>query len=137
MYNTVTSEIFYSSATTAQGKTFVVDHPTKPDNYLVHACLEGPETGVYYRGKAVIVGDLVKVNLPDYVSSFVYDFTVSVTPISKPRLFGASEVTDGCFEIYGPPGVYHWVVYGKRGDLITEPLKDSVEVKGNGPYRWI
>ncbi len=41
-YNTTTNEISSNSA-----KTFVINHPTKPDSYLVHACLEGPEAGVY------------------------------------------------------------------------------------------
>jgi hypothetical protein len=118
-------------------KTFVIDHPTKPDNYLVHSCLEGPESGVYYRGKAKIVnGQFVKINLPDYTSAW-YDFTISVTAIGKPRICGADEVFNGSFLIYGDSGVYHWTVYAKRGDIDVEPLKSETSVHGSGPYRWI
>ena len=35
-------------------KTFVIDHPDDENKYLVHVCLEGPEAGVYYRGKAEV-----------------------------------------------------------------------------------
>jgi len=35
-------------------KTFVREHPLNKDKYLVHACLEGPEAGVYYRGERLI-----------------------------------------------------------------------------------
>ena len=36
-------------------KTFVIEHPNNVDKFLVHGCLEGPEAGVYYRGKDKIV----------------------------------------------------------------------------------
>jgi hypothetical protein len=42
-------------ATGPQGpKTFIIEHPIDTSKYLIHACLEGPEAGVYYRGKATI-----------------------------------------------------------------------------------
>ena len=44
--NTTTGEITSNAAS----KTFVIDHPIDPERYLVHACVEGPESGVYYRG---------------------------------------------------------------------------------------
>ena len=49
VYDTNTGEILYQTA-----KTFVIPHPLKNDKYLVHACLEGPEAGVYYRGTGKI-----------------------------------------------------------------------------------
>ena len=100
--------------------------------------MEGPEVGVYYRGSVTITKKNIVTCLPDYVPRFAYDFTVSITAIGSPRLCGASEVEpDGTFIIYGGPGVYHWVVYAKRSELDVEPLKESIEVKGDGPYRWI
>ena len=100
--------------------------------------MEGPEVGVYYRGRTTIENNSRIISLDDYVTEFAYDFTVSVTAIGKPRLCGCSEIeSDGTFIIYGEPGVYHWVVYGKRGEVNTEPLKNSVEIKGTGPYKYI
>ena len=139
-YNSTSGELVYAVANAAnvQAKTFVIDHPTKKNNFLVHACLEGPEAGVYYRGRTYIEETSVVICLPDYVAQFAYDFTVSITAIGKPRLCSASEVeSDGTFMIFGDPGNYHWVVYGKRHDIVVEPLKDSVSVQGSGPYRWI
>jgi hypothetical protein len=123
-----------------ESKTFVIPHPVDSDRYLVHACLEGPEAGVYYRGEATVpfASDRVNVSLPGYVKDFAYEFTVSVTPIGKPRLFGSSKVSSsGTFYIYGPQGEYHWVVYGKRGSVEVEPFKSDVRVSGEGPYKWI
>ena len=28
-------------------KTFIIEHPQDTEKYLIHACLEGPEVGVY------------------------------------------------------------------------------------------
>ena len=33
-------------------KSFVIDHPLHEDKYLMHATLEGPEGGIFYRGTA-------------------------------------------------------------------------------------
>jgi len=138
MYDPTGNEVCYSSATTTTNKTFVIDHPVDRDRYLVHACLEGPESGVYYRGKATIVNESVLIALPGYVHKLAYDFTVNVTPIGKPRMCSATEVEpDGTFIMYGDPGVYHWVVYGTRADIETEPFKKDTKVKGDGPYRYI
>ncbi len=134
-------------ATGPQGiKSFVIDHPTKSDNHLIHACLEGPEAGVYYRGTVQICDKFaqglpcfVEVELPKYVDAFATNFTVQVTPVfeGKLRIANATKVKDNKFRIYGDPGQVDWVVYGSRGYFDVEPIKSSVNVKGAGPYRWI
>jgi hypothetical protein len=133
MYDSSSNQITVSTS-----KTFVIDHPNDPERYLVHGCLEGPESGVYYRGKTRIPMDHqnVVVTLPDYTRSW-YDFSVSVTPIGKPMIFCATDVLSGTFEIIGESGEYHWVVYAKRGDLTVEPFKELVNINGSGPYRWL
>jgi hypothetical protein len=130
-------------------KTFVVDHPKKPDNYLVHACLEGPEVGVYYRGKAIVHEKcakgsryFVEVELPDYVDVLATDFTVHVTPIfdeenDNDGHYKVTEVKNGRFRIYGPPGRVNWIVYGSRGAIEVEPERSKTHVNGDGPYKWI
>lgn len=47
-------------------KTFVIDHPTDPDRWLVHGCVEGPEAAVEYRGVATLHDGVAVVTLPDY-----------------------------------------------------------------------
>lgn len=122
-------------------KTFVVDHPSDTNRYLVHGCLEGPEAGVYYRGKGHIsVSETsVTVELPHYVKSLAADFTVQVTPIYKGglRQLNVSEVSDGQFQVFGEPGPFFWTVHGTRNTIDVEPLKAAVTVAGDGPYKWI
>jgi hypothetical protein len=141
-YNATTGEVAYSG--TASGnlaKTFVIDHPVNKNKYLVHACLEGPESGVYYRGKGEIEnGENVTILLPDYVEALATEFTVQITPIFKGKKMEplyTSEVENNSFTVYGENCKFFWLVQGKRDDIDVEPLKENVDVKGNGPYRWI
>ena len=55
-------EGIFTTCTAAQGnftsvaapfKQFDIPHPTKSGYRLIHTCLEGPEIGVYYRGRLV------------------------------------------------------------------------------------
>jgi hypothetical protein len=136
-YNPTTREISYNDS-----KTFVIDHPLDSDNkYLVHACLEGPETGVYYRGKGEIVnGTSVEVQLPAYVGALCTDMTVQITHIydGAVKSFSASEVdtATNTFTVHGENGRFNWLVHGKRSDLTVEPNKDDVTILGDGPYKY-
>lgn len=122
-------------------KTFIIDHPTDPTRYLVHACIEGPEVGVYYRGSATIQQGSVVIQLPSYVSVFATDFTVQITPVYEPGqpigVYAATRVINGTFEVHGPPGAFFWHVNASRRPIQTEPLKSEVTVRGDGPYKYI
>ena len=134
-YDTTSQLYKYDAA-----KTFVIDNPVNPNKYLIHACLEGPEAGVYYRGKGEIVNsDNITIELPYYVSALATDFTIQVTPIydGKVKTFGVSEIIDNKFTVYGENGKFYWIVHGSRSVLDVDPDKTAVEVKGSGPYLWI
>ena len=135
-YDTGTGEIIYDTT-----KTFVINHPKDASKYLVHACLEGPEAGVYYRGTGTIaeLETSVIVELPDYVDALAVDLTVQVTPIynGAVRVLNASCVSNNKFTVYGDSGDFWWHVYGRRASVDVEPKKSSVSVLGTGPYRWI
>jgi hypothetical protein len=133
-WNSSTGEV--QSITTS--KTFVIDHPVDPEKYLVHACLEGPESGVYYRGKNS-VNRSTKISLPNYVSKLAKDFTIHLTPIGTFAELYASDVDQfGEFIVYSNKFCkFHWAVYGTRGSINTEPLKSECDVQGSGPYKWI
>jgi hypothetical protein len=135
VYNTTTGQITYSTA----AKTFIIDHPLHPDSYLVHACLEGPEVGVYYRGKGIIAEgeESTCVFLPPYVDSIATDFTIQLTAIDSPNTYSATDVENGRFTVYGKSGSFHWCVYGKRLPLMTEPFKETSVVCGSGPYTYL
>ena len=125
-------------------KTFVIDHPYDINKYLVHACLEGPESGVYYRGEGAITNNTSTViELPYYVNRLATDFTVNITPIydeyveSENINLRCSRVKNNKFNVYGKNCSFFWVVYGKRLSLEVEPNKSITKVQGNGPYTWI
>jgi len=138
-YNTSTSEVSYDTA-----KTFVIDHPDDKNKYLVHACLEGPEAGVYYRGKGEITNNTyVEIELPDYVKNLATDFTIQITQIidkknpNKIIHFRTTEVEDNKFAVFGENGKFFWLIHGKRADITVEPDKANSNIKGSGPYKWI
>lgn len=66
----------------ATNKSFVIDHPTKPNMKLRYGSLEGPENGVYVRG--ILIGRNI-IETPDYWVGLVDPdtFTVNLTPIGK------------------------------------------------------
>jgi len=124
-------------------KTFVVDHPLKPHtHFLQHACLEGPEAGVYYRGASAIPLGVaeVRVDLPDYVTGLACDLTVHVTPIGHFELLCADDVSQKGFLVKAAnkpldaPWKFHWQVTGKRKHLEVEVSKDSAKLVGQAPY---
>jgi len=134
-YDVINNELRYSAA-----KTFVIDHPVDKDKYLVHACLEGPEAGVYYRGKGEITdNNSITIELPYYVNALASDFTVNITPIfnGKINILNSSEVIDNKFTVYGENCKFHWIVYGKRLDINVEVNKSETVVKGDGPYLYV
>ena len=122
-------------------KTFVIQHPLDRDKYLVHACLEGPEAGVYYRGTGEIPIDAqsTTVYLPKYVNAIASDYTVHITPIynGSIRLLNVANVNGTSFDVIGAPGKFYWLIHGLRMNFIVEPVKSSVIVHGDGPYTWL
>ena len=142
IWNSATSEVQVSTAATSgTAKSFVIDNPTNKNKYLVHACLEGPEAGVYYRGKGEILNNVSTIiSLPDYVKELATYFTVHLTPIycgKEIKQLYTSEVEDNCFTVYGENCKFFWLVQGKRCDIEVEPYKKDVKLKGDGPYKWI
>ena len=63
---------------TADGKPklFDIHHPTKGEGHrLAHACIEGPEVGVYYRGR---LRNKKVIELPHYWKGLVHTDSISV-----------------------------------------------------------
>ena len=124
-------------------KTFIIEHPLDESKYLVHACLEGPEAGIYYRGKAIIENDeSVTIQLPDYVEPLASNLSVQITPIySKTKnvsknVYETSEVENNQFTVYGKNGSFYWTVYATIDEIKVEVKKSSINVQKDGPYAW-
>ena len=64
------------SAADGKPKLFDIDHPTKGEGHrLAHACIEGPEVGVYYRGR---LRNKKVIELPHYWKGLVHTDSISV-----------------------------------------------------------
>lgn len=68
-------------------KNFVIEHPTDPKRFLVHACTEGPEARVEYEGIAVVQEGFGEVTLPAYfeAATIAEGRTVQLTVIAEPQ----------------------------------------------------
>ena len=70
------TEVSAAGITLTTRKPFDIPHPTKKGYRLRHVCLEGPESGVYYRGR--LTGKNV-IELPEYWRGLVDAETITVT----------------------------------------------------------
>jgi hypothetical protein len=138
LYDNNTKEVMYSSQPSLNNKTFVINHPVDKNKYLVHACLEGPEAGVYYRGIGKIDNKQTEIKLPKYVCDIATEFTVNLTPKDEPTILSASSVENNKFTVKSlDPCEFYWTVYGKRAHIDVEPYKENKKLMGYGPYTYL
>jgi hypothetical protein len=99
-------------------KFFDIAHQTKQGWGLKHAAIEGPESGVYFRGK---LSGSDKIELPEYWKWLVHEdtITVTLTPVGQYQALYVKDIKDN--EVYiGSDGDFvncHYVVYGERKDV--------------------
>lgn len=134
-------------------KTFVIPHPTDNERYLIHACAEGPENVVFYRGQAALENGAVVIELPAYFEALCAEEgrSVQLTPIADDPhdewcpVLHATYPQDGKFWVGLGSGMvipdqrFWWEVKAVRKDvapLNVEPLTDTVDVLGSGPYTY-
>jgi hypothetical protein len=103
----------------ATNKSFVIDHPTKPGMKLRYGSLEGPENGVYVRGR--IEGKNV-IELPDYWIGLVDPGTITVhlTPVGSFSNAYVDIIADN--KIYIKAALFNkincfYIVYAERKDI--------------------
>ena len=152
VYDTVTKEVRISSN---GAKTFVINHPVDAHRNLVHACVEGPTADVFYRGETK-VGEWgsASVQLPPYfealtvpgsadvMMSYVCATPQEYTRTCEYRLFTPIPLMleNNSFIVSGrPQSTFTWVVHATRRDVTVsaEVEKQHVDIKGDGPYRYI
>ena len=82
-----------STINTQGWKGFDIKHPRKEGYRLRYVCLEGPEGGVYHRGR--LTGTNV-INLPDYWKDLVDtdSITVQLQPIGKQQNLVIQEIDE-------------------------------------------
>jgi len=120
----------FSGSIVGTTKLFDIPHPTKNNFRLRHVCLEGPEAGVYHRGR---LKDKNIIELPEYWKGLVdpETITVNLTPHGcYQELFVKSIEWGSRITIMnnaGGPIDCSYVVYGERKDID----KLVVEYEGN------
>jgi len=119
----------WSSSIVGTTKLFDIEHPTKGEGYrLAHACLEGPEHGVYYRGR------LTKSNtieLPSYWKDLVHEdsITVQLQPIGSTQKIIVMEFDNEKIILSGNTDCF-FHVFGERKDVNSL----TVEYEGKGIF---
>ena len=111
------------------GKVFDIPHPTKGKGHrLAHACIEGPEVAVYYRGRCKNSNE---IRLPSYWKDLVHSdsITVQLQPVGAHQDIIIKRWDDEKVYLQAKGGMpidcfYH--VYAERKDI--NPL--HVEYKG-------
>jgi hypothetical protein len=121
-------------AKTLPAKPFDIPHPSKEGNRLRHVSLEGPEIGVYFRGKSTAE----VIELPDYWKDLVHEdsITVNLTPAKYFQHLYVERIEDNKVYIGGGMPTngavkycYHYTVYAERKDMD----KLIVEYEGQSP----
>ena len=109
-----------NGAFAATTKSFVINHPTKPDRKLRYGSLEGPENGVYIRGRS----KSRIIELPDYWTGLVHEdsITVNLTPIGKhQKLYVKSTENNtiivGSDKLFGKDVDYYYTIFAERKDV--------------------
>lgn len=159
--NGVPTRTFAFGANTS--KSFIIDNPLYSDRYLVHACSEGPTSDVFYRGESRLVDGVCIVELPEYFEELTekHGRTIMITPIVEDGMtenfddpllnhkavanLATTAIKDGKFEVSLTSGYlvqdqkFYWRVDAirKNTSFEVQPLKSSVIVHGDGPYKYI
>jgi hypothetical protein len=102
----------------ATTKSFVIPHPTKKGKKLRYGSLEGPENGVYIRGKTT--ERIIK--LPAYWTKLVdsESITVNLTPIGEYQQLYVEKIEKNKVYIKNAASKNincHYTIYGERCDV--------------------
>ena len=120
--DTFTGDLTINGALSATTKSFDIKHPSKDGMRLRYGSLEGPENGVYVRGKS----KEKIIELPDYWLDLVHEdsITVHLTAIGKPQELFVEKIEDN--KVYVSGENYFFTVTGERKDV------ERFEVEYNG-----
>ncbi len=124
---TVLGNATVSGSITGSSKSFLIDHPTKENKKLEHGSLEGPEFGVYYRGRA----QSDTITLPDYWTALVREETITVQLTPKGSFQHLYVVSQSLTEIVigaadGETIDCFYTIYGERADIDSLVVEKEV-----------
>jgi len=113
--NTTSGNMQIAGTFSALSKSFLIDHPTKPGMQLRYGSLEGPENGVYIRGR--LNGN--KIELPEYWTKLVDpdSITVNLTAIGKSQDIYVEDIIDNVVYVGGENVNCFYTVFAERVDI--------------------
>jgi|GEM_PF-6000892 len=121
----------------ANEKHFQIPHPTKPGMVLDHACIEGPELAVFYRGEAQLNGGVAEIALPEYFEALTRkeNRTVQLTCKNGWAPIFYEDIINGKFKVKttdqgNPSQEFSWEVKAVRADVDPlQPEQSEQELK--------
>jgi hypothetical protein len=120
--------VFDGGITVTNGsKSFVEPHPTDPTKEIRYVCLEGPESGTYFRGTGHIVNGLARIEVPEHfrIVSRVDGLTVQLTPIGDMAVLAVISRSLEGIVVRGSKDVeFDYMVNGVR---VTVPRLEPIE----------
>ena len=114
----VGNNVYIAGSLFATTKSFLIDHPTKPGKKLRYGSLEGPENGIYVRGR--VRG--TEIELPEYWTKLVdpESITVNLTPIGRNRMPRINRIENNRIYLnkpwFGQIDCYY-IVFAERNDI--------------------
>ena len=108
-----TGDVVCTGSLSATTKSFDIEHPTKEGMRLHHGSLEGPEHGVYIRGR----NKGTVIELPEYWLGLVDEDTITVqlTAIGEPQNLCVADIKDN--KVYVKGVEYFYFVQAERKDI--------------------
>ena len=98
--------------------SFVIDHPTKSGMKLRYGSLEGPENGVYVRGRLT---DSDTIQLPEYWTKLIdpNSITVNLTPVDSYQELYVKDIKDNKIIINNKSSYIDcfYIIFAERADV--------------------
>jgi hypothetical protein len=108
-----TGDVVCTGSLSATTKSFDIEHPTKKGMRLHHGSLEGPEHGVYIRGR----NKGTVIDLPEYWLGLVDESTITVqlTAVGEPQNLCVADIKDN--KVYVKGVEYFYFIQAERKDI--------------------
>jgi hypothetical protein len=124
--------IFTGAISATNLKSFVEPHPSDPTKEIRFVCLEGPESGTYFRGTARIISGFAKIEVPEAFRAVSDEtgMTVVMSPVGAPAVLFVAKESLSEIVIQGSADVtFHYMVNG-----IRKAYRDFAAVQDNRDF---
>jgi hypothetical protein len=107
-------------------KNFVSPHPEDPSLEIRYASVEAPTVDVYFRGTAMLVNGVARIEVPGHFRFTAREGTymTELTPVGRPIALSVEEEGPEGIVVRGTGNArFHYVVYAERAEIVGyEPV---------------